>query len=139
MALKILRGPAGAGKSQVIAAERPSVVVDLTAIWAALRGFDRDDDGRYPVRTDDDPALDLAVYLKATAVRYAARQGLDGIVTTSSSSPEAVERLREQGATAGVETIDPGEQVARERLIGADGDLSPECEKALARWYGRST
>ena len=135
MALSILRGPAGAGKSQVIAAERPSIVVDLTSIWAALRAFDRDDDGKFPVRTDNDPALDLAVYLKAAAVRYAAREGLTGIVTTSSSAPEAVERLREQGATAGVQTIDPGREVATERLIGADGTLSPECEKALNRWY----
>ena len=135
MALSILRGPAGAGKSQVIAAERPSVVVDLTGIWAALRAFDRDDDGKFPVRTDNDPALDLAIYLKAAAVRYAAREGLSGIVTTSSSAPEAVERLREQGATAGVQTIDPGREVATERLIGADGSLSDECQKALDRWY----
>lgn len=133
MALSILRGPAGAGKSQET--KGTPLVIDLTALWAALRQFERDEDGKFPVRTSDDPVLGLAVYLKATAVRYASREGMDGVVTTSSSAPEAVERLREQGATGPVKTINPGIESARRRLAGPDGKVSPECEKALARWF----
>lgn len=133
MALSILRGPAGAGKSQEI--PPGTLRVDLTALWAALRGIERGPDGKYPERSDDDPALALALYLKAAAVRQAAREGLTGVVTTSSSSAEAVERLREQGATAGVQTVDPGEETVRRRLAGPDGNLSAACEAAVSRWY----
>ena len=136
MALKILRGPAGAGKSQEI--PPGTVRADLTAIWAAVTGAERDADGRYPIREDGDPALALAAYLKLTIVRYAKREGLNGVVTTSSSSPEAVERLREAGATAGVETVDPGEAVVRRRLADRrTGRLHAACERAVSRWYRR--
>ena len=132
MALSILRGPAGAGKSQEL---RPGTLrADLTALWAALYGYERGADGRYPERTATEAAL--AAYLKAAVVRYASRDGLAGVVTTSSSSPEAVERLREAGATAGVRTVDPGEDVVRRRLAGPDGTLSAACEIAVSRWYG---
>ena len=133
MALGILRGPAGAGKSQEI--EPGTLRVDLTAIWVALTGAERDADGRYPVRGDGDPALDLARYLKAAAVRQAARMGLQGVVTTSSSAPEAVERLREQGATGPVRSIHGAAEVSVDRLSDADGNLSDECRQALERWF----
>ena len=96
MALSILRGPAGAGKSQEL---RPGTLrADLTALWAALYGYERGADGRYPERTATEAAL--AAYLKAAVVRYASRDGLAGVVTTSSSSPEgcrAAERGRRNG------------------------------------------
>lgn len=134
MAFGILRGPAGAGKSQAI---EPGILrADVTALWAALTGAVRGPDGRYPVREDGDPALRLALYLKAAAVAYAAREGLNGWATTSSSSPEAVERLREQGARGPVQTVDPGEDVVQRRLAEPNGELSPACEQAVRRWYG---
>ena len=135
MALGILRGPAGAGKSQEL---RPGEIrADITAIWAALMGYERDADGRYPVRADDDPALGMAHYLKATAIAYAAREGIAGWTTTSDSSPEALERLREQGATGEIRTIDPGEPEVRRRLAGPGGIVSGDCEQAIQRWFGR--
>ena len=135
MALEILRGPAGSGKSQLILEEEPEILADVTALWAAIGGYQRDANGLYPERRGDDAALEAARYLKAALVGFAARRGLSGIVTTSDSSPEAVERLREQGATAGVRTIDPGEAVVRRRLAGPDGQLSGACEQAVQRWY----
>lgn len=133
MAFSIIRGPAGAGKLQELSPGE--LRADLTALWVALTGAERGPDGRYPERSGDDPALALALYLKAAAVRYAAREGLRGWVTTSSSSPEAVERLREQGASGPVRTVDPGEQTVRRRLAGPDGELSAACEQAIGRWY----
>ena len=135
MAVSVLRGPAGGGKSQTLL--RGEVRVDLTALWVALRGLERDGEGRYPERRTGDPALRIASYLKAAAVRFAAEQGIDAVVTTSSSAPEAVERLRELGALGPVRTVDPGEEVVRRRLAGPDGQLSAECETAIGRWYRR--
>ena len=135
MALSILRGPAGSGKSQLIRDEEPDILADTTALWAAIKGVERDANGLYPERSGDDPALSAARYLKVALVAFAAREALSGIVTTSDSSPAAVERLREQGATAGVRTIDPGEAVVRRRLAGDDGQLSSQCEQAVSRWY----
>ena len=131
MALGILRGPAGGGKSQVL--RQGELRADLTAIWAALYGYQRGADGRYPERTDDEAAI--ASYLKAAVVAFAARRALQGWVTTSDSSPEAVEKLREQGATGPVRTEDPGAVTVRARLAGPDDQLSPACEQAMRRWY----
>ena len=134
MAFGILRGPAGAGKSQEL---EPGILrADVTALWAAVTGAQRGADGRYPVRADDDQGLEIARYLKATLISFAAKRGLSGVATTSDSSPEAVERLREQGATGPVRTVDPGESVVRRRLAGPDGQLSGACESAVQRWYG---
>ena len=138
MPIGILRGPAGAGKSQWFDenAEPGDLWLDITAIWAAVRGLERGPDGRYPVRLDDDQGLRMAAYLKATGIAFAEREGLDGWATTSSSAPEAVERIREQGATGRVQTIDPGEAVVRRRLADPDtGELDPQCDSAQLRWY----
>ena len=140
MAVGIIRGPAGAGKSQWYEenAEPGDLFLDVTAIWAALRSLERDSTGRYPVRLGNDPALQVALYLRAVAVRYAAENGIDAWATTSNSSAEAVERLRERGATGRVITIDPGREVAAARLADPDtGEVSGECDRALRRWYGR--
>ena len=138
MALSILRGPAGGGKSQVIAARlRPGeVVIDFTAIWAAVTGAVRGPDGKFPIREDNDPRLALAEYLRMTAIRQASERELTGYVTTSDSRAEAVERLQAAGATGPVETVDPGESVVRARLADAvTGQLSAQCELAVGRWY----
>ena len=69
MALSILRGPAGSGKSQEMRERGDTLIVDLTALWAALRGFERGEDGTYPIREDGDPALPLALWtLPATSL-----------------------------------------------------------------------
>ena len=138
MPLVIIRGPAGGGKSQVIAErQRPGeVLIDYTRIYVALAGVERGPDGRYPVREDGDPLLPLAAWLRTAAIRAAARRELDGFVTTSDSRPEEIERLRSAGANGPVETVDPGEAVVRARLADAvTGAVSGQCDLAVRRWY----
>jgi len=141
--LTLVEGPAGSGKSQhvadMLAAGEADVVADLTAQWAALRGVERLDDGRYPVRLDDDPviATGLAAYMRAAVVHQGLRQGLRVVVT--SGSPDTAVRwsdvAREHESPFNVVTIDPGEAVVRERLA-VDGELPDQCEEAVRRWYG---
>ena len=138
--LTLLEGPAGAGKSQeaarMLAAGEADVLADLTSLWAAMRGYERDGEGRYPVRADNDPVLPLASYMRAAVVRAALREGLAVAVTTG--TPDMATRwaavAEETGAAFTVRTIDPGEAVVRERLA-ENGTLSPACEKAVRRWY----
>ena len=140
MALVIVRGPAGGGKSQYIErARKPGdVLADFTAIFAAVSGVTRGPDGRYPIRTDDDPLIPLAAWVKAAIVRQAAARGLRGYVTTSDGSAGELARLREVGASdVGAITIDPGRAVVEARLADAEtGQLHPQCSAALSRWYG---
>ena len=118
-------------------AEPGDLLLDVTALWAALRGVERDPEtGSYPVRVSDDPGLRMALYVRAVGVRFASENELDGWATTSSSDPEAVERLRAAGAVGRVVTVDPGESVVRRRLADPiTGELSVECERAIGRWY----
>ena len=143
--LLLIEGPAGSGKSQevarMLAAGEADVVADLTALWAALRGVERDPEtGRYPIREDDDPAVrgGLAGYVRAAVVRQALRDDLAVVVT--SGSPDMATKwaavAEESGAAFAVRTVDPGEAVVRQRLA-VDGALDPQCEKAVRRWYRR--
>ena len=134
----IVRGPAGAGKSGYVERERRpgELLADFTMLYAAVAGVTRGPDGRYPVRQDTDPLIPIVAAIKAFVVREAARRGLRGYVTTSSSAPGELARLRELGASdAAPITLDPGESVVRARLAGDDGELSEQCRLALARWY----
>ena len=137
MALVIVRGPAGAGKSGYVERERQpgELLADFTAIYAALSGVTRGPDGKYPVRQDGDPLVPLVAAVKAYIVREAAARELRGYVTTSDSSAGELARLRELGAQPEPITLDPGEQVVRARLADDDGQLHPQCEAALSRWY----
>ena len=83
--LVLIQGPAGGAKSQVAAemleAGEVQVLADTTALWAALSGVQRGPDGKYPVRQDDDPALAVALYVQAVAVRRGLEAGTDVGVT----------------------------------------------------------
>ena len=140
--LTLIQGPAGGGKSQLVAAMLAAgeitIQSDVTALWAALSGAVRGPDGRYPVRLDDDPALLLARYLQRVAARQGLQEGADVAVTTS--SPNTAQRWRQLAEDAGtaltVRTVDPGESVVRARLADAvTGVLSPSCDRAVRRWY----
>ena len=131
-------GPAGAGKSQYIAASIRAgwVVIDYTALYAALSGVQRGPDGKYPERVTGAPLLPFVAGMKTMALRMAVERELSGFVTSSSlADVEALETIT--GETAKV--IDPGEDVVRARLADpVSGELSPECSAALRRWYRRS-
>ena len=140
MPLHLVQGPAGGGKSQVTAemleAGEVQVVADVTALWAALSGAVRGPDGRYPVRDESDPALAAALYAQSVIARNVLDSGADVAVTTSRAGQEA--RWREVAGERGlfVRTVDPGEETVRARLAESDGSISPECDKAVRRWYG---
>ena len=85
--LLLIEGPAGSGKSQVAKAKLASgeyqVLADLTEIWAAIAGIERDPEtGRYPVRLDSDPTVPIAVYLRKAAVSVSLNNGLNTIVSS---------------------------------------------------------
>lgn len=141
--LFLFEGPAGAGKSQLVremlADGEIHVQADLTAIWAAINGYERNPEtGLYPVRRDNDRTIGLASYVKTAIVRRALADGLSVAVTTS--SPDEVTKwqaLADEAQTAlSVRTIDPGREVVEENLADEDGELSEDCERAIGRWYG---
>ena len=140
MALGIVRGPAFGGKSLFIRENSSpgDVLADFTLIYAAIANVRRNPDtGRFPPRESGDPRLALAQLVKIAVIREAASRGLEGWTTTSSSEPEAVERLREFGATGRVVTVDPGEAVVLRRLAEytAEEGGDSECQNAIRRWY----
>lgn len=142
MTLTLIQGPAGGGKSQLVAsllaAGEVQIQADVTALWAALSGAVRGADGRYPIRFDDDPALALARYLQAAAVRQGLSDGADVAVTTSQAGQsERWRQLADDASTAyAVRTVDPGREVVAARLADAAGELSAACQAAIERWYG---
>ena len=146
--LHLVEGPAGGGKSQhvreMLAAGVVSLVADVTRLWAALGGHERDPEtGRYPIREDGDPALALALYIQTAAVRQALAEGQDVVVTASTRSAESkwravVESLDD--ATMSITTVDPGRAVVIARLATADDPLALKeaCARAVDRWYSSS-
>lgn len=160
--LTLVQGPAGGGKSAVIRdmvqAGEVQVAADVTALWAALGLVQRDPEtGRYPVRDEDDPALETALYVQAVAVRQALDAGRDVAVTTSRRGQESRWRAVAEsiGAPFRARTVDPGEAEVARRLVEGygvdvgvtddagidpiesldDPRLTDECRKAMARWY----
>ena len=141
--LLLIEGPAGGGKSallrELLAAGEIDVAADVTALWAATGGHERDPaTGKYPVRSETDPALHTARYLQTVAAGFALRQGLN--VAISTSRRDQVERWRavaeEHSSPYYVQTVDPGREVVQARLSDPQtGVLDPECESAISRWY----
>ena len=131
-------GPAGSGKSQYVQATiRPGwIIVDFTSIYVALSGVQRGADGKYPERETGDPLLSLVQAVKTVTLKMAVERELSGFVTSSAlADVEDLEKITGQT----VKVIDPGEDVVRARLADpVTGELSPECDKALRRWYRRT-
>ena len=140
--LNLIQGPAGSGKSQVAAdmleAGEVEVLLDVTAIWAALSGARRGPDGKFPVRSEDDPALGAALYLQAVGARFALEQGARVALTTSRRGTEArwAEVARAAGVQFNTRTVDPGRDIVVARLSDPEtGVLSGPCAQAIDRWY----
>ena len=115
------------------------MLFDVTAIWAALSGARRGPDGKYPIRSEDDPALGAALYLQTVGARFALENGARVGVTTSRRAQEArwTELARAAGVEINIREVDPGEAVVRARLSDPEtGILSSEpCNRAIGRWY----
>ena len=139
MAIDIVRGPAGAGKSQYVASRlgTAAVWIDFTRLFVALTGQERDPEtGRFPVRHSGDGRIALTQAVKEYALREASRRGFSGFVTVSDSRSAVVRELQASGADGEVHTIVLPRGVLRSRLSDpVTGELSAECENALARWF----
>ena len=130
-------GPAGSGKSQLVAAERrPSdVLIDFTLLWAALTGATRGEDGRFPVREDDDPSLPLVSAAYWFTLTEAVRRELSGFVTSATrANVERLERIT--GVKARVVDVKPGPLLARLTETDDDGEyIEGACVSAVRRWW----
>ena len=138
----LLSGPAGAGKSQVAREERlrsaePAVIADFQSLYAALSGDVRGPDGRYPLR--DERLLPITEGLRLTVIAFAVQRGLRVIATNSDGDADRrADLLRRLGPDSRERIADPGRDVVTARLADpATGDLSPECDQAIGRWYDR--
>lgn len=116
-------------------ARDPSLVlIDYTALWVALTGERRDENGRYPIRVSGDQRLAYVAGVWYSAVERAAFSGQRGYVTTAKR--DRVEEIQRLADTNRLQVVDPGEEVARGRLADLYGDAMPEeCESALNGWY----
>lgn len=148
--LVLIQGPPGAGKAdraeQLLDRQEVDLVADFTRLLAAVTNVDMLDPetGLYPVRPQAMRAHDaqMSVYLKRAAVRQGLRQGLNVAVTAGQRKEELYREIVEAenpNARFKVETLDPGRQVAEERLIerSRDDSLTDMCVKALNKWYGK--
>lgn len=140
----LLSGPAGAGKSAIArsllaASNAPTVAADFQSLVVALLLLERGADGRYPIR----PAwvLPLAEYVRRAVVTGAVNRELSVVLTNSDGSEARRRFLLEQlGPGATERIVDPGRGVVAARLADpATGELSPECELAIDRWYARKS
>ena len=86
--LTLIEGPPGSGKSDIarsaIQDGEADLLVEFTALWAALRAVERLDTGRYPIRKNGDPFSRMATVplWKTTAVRLALQRDLRVIVSS---------------------------------------------------------
>ena len=159
----LLSGPAGGGKSQLARdllreATEPTVAADFQAIVVALLLLERGPGGKYPIRPRW--VLPIAERVRQSVITAANERGINLVVTNSDGARARRElllaRIRGVRGESAVERIvdpDPpriptaapprgrrsrGEELARARLADPiTGVLSPECEKAIQRWYGR--
>ena len=115
------------------------MAADFQSIYAAILLLERQPDGRYPEREPADAhALALSEYVRRAIITGAQQQDLDVVVTNSDGDPERrAFLLNLLGAGATERIVDPGIAVVRQRLAGPDGDLSEQCDAAIARWFDR--
>ena len=138
----LLSGPAGAGKSQLAIQLRdefgePVAIADFQALYAAIAGAVRGEDGRYPER--DLRFLPLVEYTRQVVMTAAQQRDMAVIATNSDGDPERRRFLLERlGPGATERVVDPGRDVVEARLTDpVTGQLSPDCRQAIGRWYER--
>ena len=131
----LVSGPAGAAKSQAVAAfladvGAPVAVVDFTALYVALSGDARDPEtGRYPLRQA--ALLPLAEYVRRTAISRAVAHELPIVATNASGDPERRASLLAHLATGRQPTPEQAVEIV-EQAAGRD------VREALRERYGAS-
>ncbi len=98
-ALRLLRGPAGSGKSQVarqmLADGEVDLLIDFTALYVAVTAAERDPiTGKYPECVTGDPLLPLVSYIKTMLARSALLRGHRTLVSVSQKTSFAGGGLR---------------------------------------------
>ena len=142
MAGLLISGPAGAGKSaiareELAARDLPTVAADFQSLVVAMLLLERGADGRYPVRPEW--ILPLAEYARRAVITGAVNRDIDVVATNSDGSSERRKFLLGQlGPGAQERIVDPGRDLVAARLAdAATGELDPECDLAINRWYAR--
>ena len=140
MAGTLVSGPAGGGKSgrarELLGeTEGPAVRSDFQAVYVALTGVQRGEDGRYPLRDPD--LLPITEYVRRAIITGARERNIRVIVTNSDGSAQRRDFLLDRiGEGATEEVVDPGEQVVARRLRDRrTGRLRSACRRAISRWY----
>ena len=140
MAGLLLSGPAGAGKSQEAArlaaeATRPTIIADFQAITVAVLGHTRRPDGSYPKRPKW--ALPIIEHVRREVIDAAVEREISVVATNSDGAPARRAFLLARLGPGSVErVIDPGREVVTARLTdNITGQLDPECDEAIGRWY----
>ena len=141
MAGLLLSGPAGGGKSQAAAAlraqaTRPTVIADFQAVYVAIAAVVRGADGSYPLR--EAALLPIVEHTRRAIIDAAVARDIDVIATNSDGDTVRREFLRDRLGGVDERVIDPGRDVVTDRLRDPiTGDLDPECDRAIGRWYDR--
>lgn len=138
--LRILAGPAGAGKTQALdrVMGRGEVLIDFSLLFLALAPKMK---GRE--RSDFDPRIPLTSALFYSAIRQARKRELSGWITTATGDRASLSQLQELAGTERVYVLDPGplrvlEQLGERidtRALRAGG-ASRACFAAAGRWFG---
>lgn len=143
--LTLLQGPAGSGKSQIardmMQDDPDAILADYTALWAAMRGVERDPETRkYPIRKADDPVVQSGVgtKIKKAVAREALRADRNVIVTSATKGMEIVWKdfveIQDGNHTFQVRTVERSLLQVKAELT-VDGELSDECRGAMKRWF----
>ena len=138
----LISGPAGGGKSAIAREELAAqagafVAADFQSLVVAMLLLERGADGRYPIRPPW--VLPLVEYVRRTVITAATNRQIGVICTNSDGASERRRFLLGQlGAGAVERIVDPGRATVEARLAdAATGDVSPECDAAINRWYSR--
>ncbi|MYF79844.1 MAG: hypothetical protein F4180_08400 [Chloroflexi bacterium] len=138
--LTLIEGPVFSGKSQAarqaIEDDEADLLFEYSELWAATRAVERNEQGRYPVRRDDDAFNrgGFGAALMTAGVGLALKKKLRVIV--SSGKRNTAEKWKAvadgAGAAFALRTIDPGPAVIEVAIIAAGDD--EECVTAYQRW-----
>lgn len=138
----LLSGPAGANKSALarqILQDNPGLMVaaDFQSIYAALVLAVRGPDGRFPLR--EEALLPLVEYVRRAIITAATARDIDVVATNSDGDPARRKLLLNALGLGAIERIvDPGRDTVVARLQDPiTNELSPQCGRAIDRWYGR--